>query len=446
MATTTSPLSIEFVRPLGGLEQFFSLVDRHRPVHFAIAAHIEGQATITAWRTALDALQGRHPFFSVGIERIGGSANFRADVNARIPLRVVASPERVNWQTEIAKELATPFHEQQAPLVRAVLSHGARQSVFILTAHHSIADGLSIAYAIRDVLRALSGKTLEPLPPTLPEELLVGLWLQKNGEAEKRLESGPAQRGIPVAYRPLYGALPSVDALRLTPELTGRLIEVSRRERTTLHGALCAALALAGREVSSDWRNAPVRILSPFNLRKQIGIAEDCGLFVWAGVIPIDPNAYAGFWDTARAAKSSLTSQQSLEGVTLGMATLNEAVGSGIDDYGAAQILAQAFPCELLLTNLGNVPCQFDCGDLKLKALWGPAVFMGFEGEQTVGVATTNGSLCLLHSSFTPLPSLLQRTERILRSVCEAEKYGNTILRKTGVTVIECGDRCRIQG
>jgi hypothetical protein len=92
-----------------------------------------------------------------------------------------------------------------------------------------------------------------------------------------------------------------------------------------------------------------------------------------------------------------------------------------MDVAGGAQLLAQGFPCELLLTNLGNLPIQFETGALKLKALWGPSVLMGFEGEQTVGVATTNDSLCLLHTSFAPIPSLLERTEGILRSACELE-------------------------
>ena len=413
-----------------------------------MTAHVEGQTTIAAWRTALDALQERHPFFSVGIERgDGGSPYFRPDVNARIPLRVVANPERANWQMEVAKELATPFDEQRAPLVRAVLSHGTRESVFVLTAHHSIADGLSLTYAIRDVLRALNGKTLEPLPPTPPQELLVQSSQRMRDDTQKSAQAAPPVNGRSVDFRPLYGSLPSIDELRLTPDLTGCLVMLSRKEGTTVHGALCAALALAGREFSSDWRNAPVRILSPFNLRKQIGISEDCGLFVWAGVITVEPLTLVGFWDIARLSKSSLTSQQSLENVTLGMKTLSEALAPSIDAYGASQILAQAFPCELLLTNLGNLPCQFDGDDLKLKALWGPAVFMGFEGEQTVGVTTTNGSLCMLHSSFTPLPSLLLRTERILRSVRDAEKpIDLPLLRKTPVTMIDCGNRCRTQG
>ena len=164
-------------------------------------------------------------------------------------------------------------------------------------------------------------------------------------------------------------------------------------------------------------------------------------------MIPIEPHTHAGFWDIARFARSSLTSQQSLEHVAIGLKTLSDALAPGIDTYGASQILALAFPCELLLTNLGKLPCEFDCGDLKLKALWGPAVFIGFEGEQTVGVTTTDGSLCMLHSSFTPLPRLLPRTQRILRSVCEREEpFEWPLLRKSPLTMIDCGDRCRIQG
>jgi len=164
-----------------------------------------------------------------------------------------------------------------------------------------------------------------------------------------------------------------------------------------------------------------VRILSPFSLRKQLGVGEDCGLFVWASCITMPVTPVAELWEMARYAKSTLAGKQPLERVAMEMQGLGQAVESGIDVAGAAQLLAQGFPCELLLTNLGNLPIQFESGDLRLKALWGPSVLMGFEGEQTVGVATTNGSLCLLHTSFAPIPSLLQRTERILRSACELE-------------------------
>jgi hypothetical protein len=417
MATITQTNPVGVSRQLGTLEQFFSLVDQHRPVHFAVAAHIEGRTIIPAWRTALDALQERHPRFSVGIEHlIGDSPRFRS-TTVPIAIRIV-DPRLSTWQVEMARELANPFHPRQAPLVRAVLLHETNESTLILTAHHSIADGLSLSYAMRDVLQALRGETLQPLPSLLAQEPLMYI-LQEESASDDSMQSDPIQKSLPVAFRALNGSAPRIEALGLSSQLTHRLAEISRREGTTVHGALCSALVLAGREISSDWERFPVRILSPFSLRKQLGVGEDCGLFVWAGIVPMDPPAPADFWDVARYAKSSLTTRQSPQRVAREMKGLEQALEAGIDVDTASQILAQGFPCELLLTNLGSLPIQTDAGGLKLKSLWGPAVLMGFKGEQTVGVTTTNGSLSLLHTSFAPFPFLLQRAERILRSFCD---------------------------
>ena len=413
--------SVDFARPLGGSERFFWLTDQHRPVHFATAAHIEGRTTLPGWGAALDAVQGRHPLFSVAIEtRDSNAPHFRTVRDARIPMRIVRAPTLSNWSSEMAWELATPFHAEQAPLVRSLLMHGEEESVFILSAHHAIADGLSAAFVIRDLLRALGGETLEALPPVPAQEPLVYMSQQARDDAENFAVLEPPQQGRPVTFRRL-DSWPTIDAVRLTPELTRMLVERARKEGTTVHGALCAALVLAGREASRDWDSNPVRILSPFSLRKQLGVGEDCGLFVWASCITMPVTPVAELWEMARYAKSTLAGKQPLERVAMEMQGLGQAVESGIDVAGATQVLAQGFPCELLLTNLGNLPIQFETGALKLKALWGPSVLMGFEGEQTVGVATTNDSLCLLHTSFAPIRSLLQRTERILRSACELE-------------------------
>ncbi len=420
--TTTLPLppSVDFARPLGGLEHLFSLIDQHRPVHFAMTAQIEGPTSISAWRIALDKVQERHPLLSVAIETDpGGAPHFRTVRNAPIPLRVTPGPAESNWEAEVARELATPFALGQAPLARAVLMHGPFESVFILTTHHSIADGLSSAYAIRDVLRALTGETLESLPPNPAQEPLVYISQQATNDANGSLQSQVPDEGPLLTFRAIDNLLPSIEALSLTPEMTRVLIERARKERTTVHGALCSALVLAGRESSADWNHSPVRVMSPFNLRKELGIGEDFGVFVWAGGVPISPRTLADFWDMARFAKSALTDKQSLSRVAMELEGLEQAMNSGIDVHGAAQVLLQGFSCELLLTNLGKPSVQFDSGSLRLKAMWGPAVLMGFERHQTVGVTTANDSLCLLHTSFTPIPSLLQRAAQILQLACE---------------------------
>jgi hypothetical protein len=46
---------------------------------------------------------------------------------------------------------------------------------------------------------------------------------------------------------------------------------------------------------------------------------------------------------------------------------------------------------------------------------------MGVEGEQVLGVASLKGGgICLLHSTFTPFPGLLQRMGSLLEEASAA--------------------------
>jgi hypothetical protein len=58
-------------------------------------------------------------------------------------------------------------------------------------------------------------------------------------------------------------------------------------------------------------------------------------------------------------------------------------------------------------------------GPVTLIAMFGPAVLTGFEGQQTIGVATVNGALCLLHTSYTPPEGLLEKTQSVLAEACD---------------------------
>jgi hypothetical protein len=102
------------------------------------------------------------------------------------------------------------------------------------------------------------------------------------------------------------------------------------------------------------------------------------------------------------------------EGVTGGLSVIYEEVQKGLDVSGAADLAARLFGFDFHVSNLGALPIETTFGDLKLESIWGPAVLLGFEGEQTVGVSTLNGSLCLLHTTHAPLPSLLDLMEEVL--------------------------------
>src|SRR5712671_7610007 len=161
-----SPLTISasetLIRYLGPSEAYFWLSNQNSWKHFVVAAQIKGETTTASWRTALDAVQRRHPLLGVCIDADdSGSPYFRLLPELRIPLRIVPGDALQGWEAEMETELSTPFPVEDALLVRAVLLHEAHRATILLTVHHSIADGLSVALIVRDILEALSGKPLE---------------------------------------------------------------------------------------------------------------------------------------------------------------------------------------------------------------------------------------------------------------------------------------------
>jgi hypothetical protein len=231
-------------------------------------------------------------------------------------------------------EVSIPFNAGHAPLVRAVLLHEANRAVLIFVAHHSIADGHSIAFVIRDLLL--------------------------------------------------------------------------RRE--------------------------PIRIYSPIDTRKLLGLGEDSALLIDAAVVAIEPHTSTDFWDIARQSMAGLGEARTLKGIFASRIALNQIIRVGIDVPTVAAIIAQAFAHEILLTNLGNLPYRTDFGELKLEAVWGPAVSARIEGALTIGVATTNGAICLLETQFNPTESHLKLTEQILVLAC-----GNAAMQASPFSPIRGG-------
>jgi hypothetical protein len=406
------------IRPLGSCEHLFWLLDQGSPMHFSLAAQIEGHATVGDWRAALGHVQRRHPFFSMHIERNGrANPHFRAAPQTPIPIRVVrVVSSQPNWLIEMQRELATPFDPARAPLVRAVLMHEPHRATLILTAHHSIADGLSLSFAIRDTLLALSGTPMDPLLVTPPIESMLDSAERGQIENASAAEVNEIEGLRPSVFHPRHGSIPSIRGLRLSAELTAKLRKRARQEETTVHGALCAALVLAGRQVISEWTGNPVRVLSPIDIRKLVGMGEHCGLFVSATRVSFKPDASTDFWELARFAKRQLAGAQTRDGVVPVIDAIHQSISQELDAQAASQF--DGFAREAILTNLGNLRYGTAFGKFNLEALWGPAIVGGLEGERTIGVVTVNGSLHLLHTSHAPVPFLLERMEQALLTSC----------------------------
>jgi NRPS condensation-like uncharacterized protein len=409
------------IRALGAREHMFWLMDQKHPVHLTVTAEVKGTTKAQSWRDALDAVQKRHPILSTSIKRNeeGQPALYQVDA-APIPLRVVDGSVQEHWELELDREMALPFTPEQAPLIRTVLIHKPQSAVLIMIAHHSIADGMALVFLIRDLLQVLSGEQIEAFSFSSSGEEL----LNKLPKREEIVQAEASQAGAPAAEPALYregdGLAPRASARKLDENLTAALREQARREGTTVQGALCAALVLAGRKTSSTWRKQSVRVMSPVNARAHLRAGEACGLYLGAGaMIPFQPGDSSDFWELARFAKQKISPSQTFQSLSASLHGLEAIMTKDMDVETAAQIAAGAFARELMVSNLGQMPYESEFGRLRLEAVWGPTSLQGLEGEQNVGIATTNGAIRLLHASYSLIPDLLENAELILRAACE---------------------------
>jgi NRPS condensation-like uncharacterized protein len=407
------------VRALGARERMFWFMDQKHPVHLTVTAEVKGFTKVQSWPEALDAVQKRHPILSTSIKRNeeGQPALYQVDA-APIPLRVVDGNVQEHWELEVDREMAVPFTPEQAPLIRSVLIHKPQSAVLIMVAHHSIADGMALVFLIRDLLQVLSGGQIEALSfSSTAEELLSKL---PKGEEIVQASQAGAPQVEPALYRESDGLTPRVAARKLDENLTAALKNRARCEGTTVQGALCAALVLAGRKTSGTWRKQSVRVMSPVNVRVHLRAGEACGLYLGgAGMIAFQPSDSRAFWELARFAKKEISPSQTFQALSTSLHRLEAIMTKDMEVETAAQISAGAFARDLMVSNLGQMPYESEFGKLKLEAVWGPTALQGLDGEQNVGVATTNGAIRLLHASYSLIPYLLENAELILRAACE---------------------------
>jgi hypothetical protein len=209
-----------------------------------------------------------------------------------------------------------------------------------------------------------------------------------------------------------------VEGIKLTAGQTDALQHRGRREGVTIHAAISAALTIAGRAIDESWRDNPLRIMSPAEIRDMIGLKDQCVVSFGGGEISIAPGASMTFWDLARFAKDGFSTIKSTENISRMINLQSTAVSSNLTVQQASELKQNAFNAQVMLSNLGRLPFDSTFGSLKLETLWAPCALRGIEGEQTLGAVTVNDSLHITHTSPEPIPGLLAGIEEELRKAC----------------------------
>jgi hypothetical protein len=398
-------------RTLGAFEKTFWLLDQIDSKDFALAADISGTQPAERWRTAIDTVQQRHPNLSVKVvlDKLARPTLQHVE-NRRIPLRVVHVQQDYRWEREVEKELSVRFNTEEGPLLRIVLVQKTDSTVLILVANHTIADGTSLNFLVRDILLAVNGKELKTMAPQV-----------SNDETLNLPEDLPAQTVGQVLELKMKTEMvkPLVSSHRFSEDITRNILERARQENTTVHGAICAAVLVTSRKMRPEWDEAKMELVSPVCTRAALNLDDHFGLNITTQSVFFEKKSYLSFWELARLAKAGLEGTNSVEYVTGYLSFFRDIVFGHNDMKQMLDALKLAFNHHIMVTNLVKVRYKTDFGSLKLEALYGPMVRSGKGMEQTIGALTSNGSLCLTNTSDTPIPGLLVEMEKILQEACQ---------------------------
>jgi hypothetical protein len=377
-------------RFLGAFEHSFWLYDQLQPVHFASTARLQGSFSLEQLRSSLFRLQRRHPLLRVRIVPDPNGRPKFVEQKAEIPIRVVTRTDGEQWQQEVAIEMSRSFDWRTAPLVRVVLLQGGRDAELILSCHHAIGDGLSGAIMLRDIVRGLSDERIEDLPllAALPiEKTLTNIAIL---DPEVIEQNHVTESDVSVSTR----SVPHVRTALLSAELTQHLVERSRQEQTTVHGAIGAAFLLT---LAKHRETSQLKCLSPINVRSHLSLSmpEDVGLYIAYGLTHHDLSFDASFWAIARSLKSQLAQLSDPPLLFNTLFQRQQFLATLPDAPTVLQAMQQQHGYDLLLTNLGRLPLEQQFGDIQIAEFYGPAVMAGVDREQVVGVATWGDRLSL---------------------------------------------------
>lgn len=379
----TAPPPSLALRPLSAMEYGLWKTDLCSPLNFTTTARILGPLTAEVLRAALPALRARHVQLRTRIVVDGtGRPEFRADAVPPLELREV---DGTDWVQALEHELNAPF-SHAGSLARFVwLGESGHLHV---TLHHAAGDGMSGVFLIRDLIEAcaqvIAGETpilkalsaVDSIDAALPRASRGVNALGHHARFLLRELWVGLRSGRPIKLRHdqdlfAHASRARVTVRELDAELSERLATRARAEKTTVHGALSAAILL-GVLADAKIDKGGVTFGTPVNVRSQLEppIGEHMGVFISMVTYRAVVDARRPFWELARGVRRSI--EQTIQrGDHLAMLDLLPRVlrligGHRLSPRALGERLEKLSVSTAGLTNLGRLKIQTRHGPLTI--------------------------------------------------------------------------------
>lgn len=277
------------------------------------AFRIQGKLDVGVLETALNMIIDRHEALRTSFAEQDGELVQIIQASLSIPLtmldlREYSEEQRASKVAQLIQDnAATAFDLERLPLLQTrLLRLGEEEYIFLVTFHHIIFDGWSLAVFVRD-LSALYEAISQDLPSSLPELPIqyadFTVWQQEwlQGEAMERLQDYWTSRLERAATLdlPIDKPRPAVQSFSgeiqhfsLSPDLAEGLNALSRREGVTLFMTLVAAFNILLHRYSAQ---DDIVIGTPTAGRSRLELEGLIGFFVNTLVLRADLSGSPSF-------------------------------------------------------------------------------------------------------------------------------------------------------
>ena len=303
----------QYERKITPVEHFFT---RSPFSVVTMVARIKGQVSEELLRNAVVKVQQRHVLLRV---RIKDDPNhnqwFTSEGVQEIPIEVIPRKSEKDWIEVHQADLKVPFEFETRPAIRFILVQSPDLSELIISCHHIICDGLSLAYLVRDLMQHMGDPAREaevlPAPPTINLNNLPND-VRQSGIAEyfiKRMNRQWAEESVffdQEDYKTLTRAYwnnynHEILTIELSKAETSALVKRCKKENVTVNSALSAAFSGAQSVVDGE-KPHHAKIVVAASVRDRIPkpAGEGTGMYAGSVELKFKYNHKKSFWDNAR--------------------------------------------------------------------------------------------------------------------------------------------------
>ncbi|NHJ49579.1 MAG: hypothetical protein FK733_17450 [Asgard group archaeon] len=286
-----------------------------QPFNIAVMLKIKGEISVDLLESAFVKLQEKHPLLKVRV--ILNDKNmpcFTSENVGSIPITIIDRKNDSQALDEFHCQLTTPFdfENEKLPLARVILFSSPKVSELIICTLHSISDGYSMIFLVRDLLQLMINPKDKITTLAIPSKDVDLLTPKIRKMVPKR----------PVFQHLVYGLLRIYNFFRyvfvgkrktaeinikenemgvynwkLTKSQTSQLLDKCKQKEITVHSAISTAFI-------SDYRI----IGSPVNLRNRLNIdvGESFGFYSGVAIYKMRYRKKLDFWKNARKLQKRL--------------------------------------------------------------------------------------------------------------------------------------------